>query len=220
MKNSVRHGAQGPQASDVPPGPTEHRAAPERVRVLRALARRGRAGVDELTSDLGGHPNTVRKHLDRLLADGEVERSSAGTHARGRPAYAFEVTRRGMAALADPADDPAAGGLLPALVDHLLTRPDGEAQARSIGVAWGRRLGDGSGSRERLRDLFTRQGFGPRREDPDLVLTTCPILAQAREHPEVVCRVHQGLLEGAGGEAVLEPFSEPDGCRVRWVRPG
>ena len=188
--------------------------------MLRAVARRGQASVDELTADLGGHPNTVRKHLERLLAEGEVERTRADATGRGRPAYAFGVTGRGMAALADPADDPAAGGLLPALVDHLLVRPDGEAQARSIGVAWGGRLGDGSGSRERLRDLFTRQGFGPRDEGEDLVLTTCPILAQAREHPEVVCRVHQGLLEGAGGDAVLEPFSEPDGCRVRWLGRG
>lgn len=72
----------------------------------------------------------------------------------------------------------------------------------------------------------------------EIVLLSCPLLKSATEHPEVVCTVHRGLVEGMlrqsrptgdGGPAdsdvqvELEPWGRPEGCRLllTWgVSPG
>jgi predicted ArsR family transcriptional regulator len=66
---------------------------------------------------------------------------------------------------------------------------------------------------------------GPEADGPTTVLLrTCPLLESARRHPEVVCQVHRGLVEGvleagrpAGGGPVhpgvrLEAFARPGAC--------
>ena len=73
------------------------------------------------------------------------------------------------------------------------------------------------------------------RTPDEIVLRSCPLLASATDHPEVVCSVHQGLVEGVlrrsspapgegGGQDVrveLEPFGRPEGCRLllTWGAP-
>ena len=57
-------------------------------------------------------------------------------------------------------------------------------------------------------------------------LRTCPLLEAARRHPEVVCEVHAGLVEGAdaayGGTGTgvdLRPFAVPGACLLA-LSPG
>lgn len=85
-------------------------------------------------------------------------------------------------------------------------------------------------------ELFTRLGFAPalvdaraERSERVIRLTACPVRNLARSHPEAVCSVHLGLLQGlldgdkvagrpSGGSSVsarLEPFAEPDVCLAR-----
>ncbi len=52
-----------------------------------------------------------------------------------------------------------------------------------------------------------------------MLLRTCPLLDAARRHPEVVCQVHLGLVDGAlaahevtAPGARLEPFARPGAC--------
>ena len=52
-------------------------------------------------------------------------------------------------------------------------------------------------------------------------LRRCPLLDVARQYPEIICQVHQGLIAGAltelGGDDTgvdLLPFAEPDACRL------
>ena len=58
----------------------------------------------------------------------------------------------------------------------------------------------------------------------DLVLRTCPLLDAARERPDVVCRVHEGLVAGfvraRGSEAdvTVVPFAAARGCRATITR--
>lgn len=58
----------------------------------------------------------------------------------------------------------------------------------------------------------------------DILLRTCPLLDAARERPEVVCRVHEGLVEGflrSGGDdadVTVEPFAAALGCRATITR--
>lgn len=111
------------------------------------------------------------------------------------------------------------------------------------------------GRRRAVMSLFDRMGFTPVLEAPApreglegagnaegvagvvgqgapedvIVLHSCPLLDSAREHPEVVCDVHQGLVvglleqAGAGPDVVrteLDPFSQPQGCRLRLTWQG
>ncbi len=53
---------------------------------------------------------------------------------------------------------------------------------------------------------------------PQISLHACPFRAVAREHPDVVCAIHLGLLRGslerlgARVSSRLRPFVEPDLC--------
>ena len=74
-----------------------------RGKVLSALAAHedgGRAPtIAELAESLGGHPNTTRAHLGRLVDDGLVERVGIESGSRGRPAHGHRLTQRGRLAL-------------------------------------------------------------------------------------------------------------------------
>ena len=121
-----------------------------------------------------------------------------------------------------------------------LAERDGDpgADARAIGRAWGsglatRHVEDGAvdlPARERVLRLLHRLGFSPETEagtetetaggpspGTTVLLRTCPLLEAARQHPEVVCQVHLGLVAGA-----LETHREPSqGLRlVPFARPG
>jgi hypothetical protein len=89
-------------------------------------------------------------------------------------------------------------------------------------------------------DLLDRTGFTPvlaRESAPsgptdEIVLRSCPLLESAREHPEVVCQVHRGLVEGVLGRdgdgsdgradvrVELDPWGRPEGCRLVLTWPG
>lgn len=79
-----------------------------------------------------------------------------------------------------------------------------------------------------LEDHLAATGFDPAVSEDGTVLEThgCPFFDLAREHPEVVCRLHEGLLEGVlargRGPWVLDgidTFVAPGRCIVR-VRRG
>jgi predicted ArsR family transcriptional regulator len=73
--------------------------------------------------------------------------------------------------------------------------------------------------------LFAEFGFEPElargSQDLQIRLHACPFRAVAKEHPEVVCSMHLGLLRGALAElrapttaSSLRPFVEPHLCVV------
>lgn len=79
---------------------------------------------------------------------------------------------------------------------------------------------------ELISEGFADRGFSPElgQEGPTTVirLRGCPFLAVARAHPEVVCALHLGLLQGSwerlGAPAVhasLHPFNQSDMCLAR-----
>lgn len=84
---------------------------------------------------------------------------------------------------------------------------------------------------DRLAEMFERAGFDPRvrTEDDGTVtqqLRRCPVLALAREYPDIVCTGHLGMAqeilghEGIAPERVtLEPFVEPGACLLRVAPP-
>lgn len=181
---------------------------------------------------VGLHANTIRAHLQELTVTGLVRMETVAPVGRGRPAHLYSITDEGRAV--PRINDPAFAeyrGLTTAFATYLASRSDNPAdEAREIGRAWGRQLGDGAGGGAAdptgmVMRLLARLGFTPvpPATDPGegIALRTCPLLELAEEMPEVICQVHQGLIEGALGRAgastvgvELLPFAEPGACRL------
>jgi predicted ArsR family transcriptional regulator len=64
-------------------------ATPAQAEVLAALTASGPSTAAELGSRMGQHTNTVREHLDALVALGLTTRERESPAGRGRPAYRY-----------------------------------------------------------------------------------------------------------------------------------
>ncbi len=179
-------------------------------------------GIAALAARTGLHENTVREHLDGLAAAGLADRERAVPDGRGRPAWLWRAI--------DPPATSEYAGLAAALARTLqATSPDPVATATRAGVEWGHELAAsqpdvGGDAPERALQLLDGFGFGPEpgpatRRQQTVRLTRCPLLQVARQHPDVVCAIHRGLVEGAleeygdpRTEVDLVPFAEPGAC--------
>lgn len=227
-----------------PGGPGPAPLEPARARVLDAVRGASASGpgatVGELTASLGGHPNTVRHHVTALVAAGLVDVAPAvGAPGRGRPAtrYRTTPTAEGLVGGSEMVGEYVA--LAAAFAERLAEQGgDPGGDARSIGQAWGEALlvrdaDSGPAGRSaaaaphvKVMGVLGRLGFSPSVDPPasaTVLLRTCPLLESARRHPEVVCQVHRGLVEGvlgdttarradAAGGVRLEPFARPGAC--------
>lgn len=185
------------------------------LRVLRALlASDGRGTIATLNSALGGHANTIRIQLEHLVRDGFVTDTSLPTAGRGRPARAYIATIAGrQVALEDP-DRQGQSALVEAVAEHLAGTADPAGAALSVGRNWGSRLKATSG--DDLISILARQGFTPMQTPDGIALRTCPMLASARLHPDVVCGIHQGQIDAISAEPQqLLPFAAAGACLVR-----
>ncbi|MBP0456317.1 helix-turn-helix transcriptional regulator [Streptomyces montanisoli] len=189
-------------------------------------------GVADVADRLAVHPNTVRFHLDALVAEGRVERMVEQSSGPGRP-RTVHAARRGM----DRGGARRYRLLARVLLGQLASTGSGaEAAATDAGRAWGRYLVEQlppprrPSAREavgRLNAMLADLGFDPQPVGeggtPDRVrLRHCPFLELAEEFGEVVCPLHLGLMQGALAElrapveaTRLEPFAEPDACLAR-----
>ncbi|MFB9909737.1 helix-turn-helix transcriptional regulator [Allokutzneria oryzae] len=111
-----------PQPADAAPAPrpeareATHQHADGRTRqgVARLLLERGPLTAAVIADELGLSPAAVRRHLDALLADGEVrtrDASTRGRRGRGRPAKLFLLTETGRGRFGHAYDDLAVAAL-------------------------------------------------------------------------------------------------------------
>jgi predicted ArsR family transcriptional regulator len=222
----------------------DHRAS-EEARVHRALSSQVRARLLEhlrrepdldaaaLADRLELHVNTVRTHLAVLEEAGLVHTTVERRDRPGRPKVLYRATEvaSGPVPLADDRGYRFLAGILASYLDA--TSEDTEAAAERAGAAWGRFVVDrpppftelaAEDGIERLVAMLREFGFDPTLETdgPDgtrVLLRRCPFLDVAREHQEVVCSVHLGLMRGALDElgvaveaADLLPWATPAGC--------
>jgi predicted ArsR family transcriptional regulator len=193
-----------------------------REEVLRALrAAQGPQSIATLAAGLRLHPNTVRFHLDSLIAAGRVRHADGGPRRPGRPALLYEAVR-GM----DPGGPRRYQTLAEILVMGLAAVPDADSLAAAAGRQWGRRQAAGCTEGpvlDRLVTMLADLGFAPERsdcgDDQRIGLRHCPFLELAESHAEIVCPIHLGLMQGAmeawGASRTigrLDQFSEPDLC--------
>jgi predicted ArsR family transcriptional regulator len=208
-----------------------HRAlsSPVRVRLLDLL--RGEpADARDLADRLSLHVNTVRAHLALLEDAGLVGSEAVTRDGPGRPRLVYRATDEAATA----PDESGYRFLAEILASYVTaTAPDPSAAAEGAGSAWGRYLVDRPAPfRDVAPDdaiaeivrILDEVGFAPELESDDprhprLLLHRCPFLDVAKEHQDVVCSVHLGLMRGALDElgvAVsardLRPFVTPDLC--------
>lgn len=200
-----------------------------RADVLELLRAAGEPmSVLAIADRLDVHPNTARFHLDALLASGQVQRAEPAVARPGRPAQLFVATA-GM----DPAGPRDYRLLAEALADSVARGPDPIRQAQLAGEVVGLRLGKARRDDTemppvaRLMKLLDDIGFAPELDEPRIDLRHCPFLEVARAHPEVVCPLHLGLMQGAMQAwqapqtvATLTPFAQPDRCRAQLTGAG
>jgi len=205
MTTPVRRNGPLPVRDDAP-----HGAALELLRVLAQAS--GPLTIADLQSELGGHQNRFRLPLEQLVTAGFASETTVAATGRGRPARAYVASATGaQVALEEPGRHVHAA-LVEAVTESLRADPDRSATARALGVSWGSHLPGMS-----MRDALAAQGFAPAVEADRILLRTCPLLDVAQRHPDVVCSMHQGMVDAIAGPGLtLVPFAEPGGCLIRW----
>jgi predicted ArsR family transcriptional regulator len=213
------------------PEPGQH-AVGRRVQVLRLLRdARSPMAIAEIAGRLGIHVNTARFHLESLVSDGRVERTTTDSRSPGRPPQLFQAVRR-----MDPMGPRHFRVLAEVLAEVIATDPDPSGRVLAAGRLWGRHQAatvtdatatdeapDPDESVERLMRLLDALGFAPERpadgDRPQIDLRHCPFFELAVSRTDVVCPVHLGLMQGAMQSWAspitvdrLDPFVQPDRC--------
>ncbi len=188
-----------------------------------------------IADELGVHPNTVRFHLQSLVADSQVEQVEPPRNGPGRPPLMFQAVRQ-----MDRGGTRHYRLLAEILSMAFAAEPDPQAKAVAAGRAWGLKLDSGlesppeaatsaEESIDRLVEVLDELGFAPERRvsngDQQVGLRHCPFLELAETRATVVCPIHLGLMQGAletWGAPVsvdrLDAFVEPDLCLAHIAR--
>jgi predicted ArsR family transcriptional regulator len=234
--NSVENtwGSKTPGDPGLGPRPTRtwaHRPALSKSRAALLEMLRGQpepTTLAALIAATGLHANTLREHLEGLLAQGLVRRHRAEPTGRGRPAWLYEAA--GDDAGSGRSDYAGLAATLASAIHHSSDSP--REDAILAGKRWGRELARDTNSpkprkksevHRRVVDLLDEIGFAPAHDARRSVvrLTRCPLLEAAHKYRDVVCGVHLGIVRGALQEygtdpagTDLFPFSEPGACRL------
>lgn len=181
----------------------------------------GPVRVEDIAEHVGLHPNTVRGHLDLLLAAGHISRIPDRRTTRGRPHYLYS---------AESSDT--VRELARALEDELELASASEVARRAAAVwaAAGPDVAPASSPDEAVdvaTDVLSTLGFDAVRNPvgDQITLRTCPYLDLVRDHP-VICTIHAELLSEIltrTGQPVtvdaLDVFPRPGLCVARLHRP-
>ncbi|HET8600223.1 MAG TPA: helix-turn-helix domain-containing protein [Segeticoccus sp.] len=211
------------------------RVGASRARALEVLQDAGQPlGVQEVAELMDLHPNTARVHLDALVGAGLATRDREERDTPGRPRTVYAAA---------PGEAPLGQRnyrLLSEILTSLLAAslPQPGRASLEAGRAWGRYLSqrpvpfqqvDTEETVDQLLGVLSEIGFDPERDDqPDdqhddtgqrIRLRHCPFREVAKEHRDVVCAIHLGLMQGALSEMEspltadrLDPFVEPALC--------
>ncbi len=202
-----------------------------RHRLYRYLRLSGRAvSVREMALRLSLHPNTLRPHLRRLEEAGLVTSEPSRDATVGRPQALYTVVDRDDA---EGRDYRLLADILAGLLTGRRARERAQAQAREWGAFLAGRTIPRPGARRAagpnlamLQEALAEAGFDPRfrrrsARSVDISMRDCPFRDLLDEHRELVCAVHQGLLEGilAASRPSLaltsfQPLADRTTCRL------
>jgi predicted ArsR family transcriptional regulator len=190
-------------------------------------------GVREVARRTGLHPNTARFHLEALVASGLAARETEDREAPGRPRIGYRAVAEGPGGRREYR-------LLSVMLASLIagTMPEPAAAAETAGREWGAYLAEKPPPFQRLSadeavakltGIMRELGFEPHTVTStstdgqyELQLRQCPFLEVARQHRDVICALHLGLIRGAFDlmrapvtADGLDPFAEPGLCVAR-----
>jgi predicted ArsR family transcriptional regulator len=173
---------------------------PTRFAIFEHVARaRDPVRVAALVQRFGLNHNAIRQHLMKLCEADLLVEELAARSGPGRPALEYRLAPEvsGTWGTASPYEQLAAA-LLDMAADGLSAREAGRrAGRRAARAAAGR---DGEGPLEHVIAEIRRRGFEPWTEHGperiDVVLQGCPFLDGTSTHPDIVCEIHRGLVEG------------------------
>lgn len=179
------------------------------------------------------HANVARHHLDRLVTDGYLRvthrrRTTRVGPGAGRPAKHYEPTSKDVSVQFPAHRHDLLANMLLDVISQLDTKRAAEL-AEEVGREAGRKLAAEIGMPEESGfEVAARavagalMGIGFETEALQgghrLVTRFCPFGETATKHPEIVCRLDQGLVEGLlestrpGTVALVTPHRNLDEC--------
>lgn len=203
------------------PGPTEA-GGDSRAAVLAFIeAAEEPVRVEEIAEAVGLHANTVRGHLDALLASGRLERSPDQRGTRGRPRWLYSATAS------------ASFRELAHALEHELDLARAPDAAHLAAAAWAE-IGPEVSQADtpdaavgEATEALIEFGFDAVSNalGDEITLRACPYAALVREHP-VICTIHAELLSEVlkrTGQPVslesMDVFPRPGMCVAHLRRP-
>jgi predicted ArsR family transcriptional regulator len=186
----------------------------------------------EVAETLGLHVNTVRPQMERMREIGLLEVATDHSGSPGRPQHLYSLAPGAPSLGLEPPIFPMLARMLVGVAarsgaDSVDAVAAGIEQGRSIAVS-SSSGGAGAGRcSEAMIGLLDRLGFDPSAvaegDSTTVAFARCPFGSLAAEHPELVCALHRGLIEGfvdgvGGGEVVaFGSLVDRHPCRVQVV---
>lgn len=222
-------------------GATRSEDGPPKLDVLKALGDNTRYAIylelarsplplatAEIADILGLHVNTVRPHLERMRDVGLLRVDTETRGSVGRPQHRYSLTDDAPALGLEPSPWPMlARTLLAAAAAGGLEGDDLADAGRRQGEADARRWPDDADCLDSLVVEQARLGFDPETVDhangATMAFAHCPFRDLAESHPDLVCSLHNGLVEGfvtswdGGGVARFHPLLDRTPCQVEVV---
>ena len=202
------------------------------LELARATSPRSTA---EIAETLGLHANTVRPHLERMREVGLLAVHADNRGSVGRPQHRYALAADAPSLGLEPPAFPVLARMLAEVAAASGVPADRTAEA---GAEQGRALAEevraaalqATGRRPRascveaVTTMLSELGFDPAVVHEDglatIAFTHCPYAELAAVHPDVVCNLHRGLVEGfveSIGGAGVERFrtvADRDPCQV------
>jgi len=209
-----------------------------RYAIYLELARASRPlATAEIAETLDLHPNTVRPHLERMRDLGLVDVTAAATGSVGRPQHRYALAPDAPSLGLEPPAFPTVTRMLlraaaAAGVDPEELIEAGREQGRADFARSTADVASDPGATADVIDALEAElaafGFDPARADDGgavtIAFTHCPFRQLAEDHPDLVCSMHQGMVEGfvsCGADATVErfhPLIDRTPCQVDLVR--
>lgn len=199
-------------------------------------------GREQAAAAVGVPAHTAKFHLDRLADEGllevEFRRLSGRTGpGAGRPAKLYRRAAGEVAVSLPERRYDLAGHILATALEHVrggepsdaalrdAARDEGLRTAASAAATAASARDEAHAGLAALADVLAAQGYEPRADEAEILLTNCPFDTLAASHTSLVCGLNvdyvQGVAEGLGcreARALLDPA---DGrCCVRVVTDG
>lgn len=181
-----------------------------RYAIYLELARSARPlATADIAESLALHANTVRPHLEKMREAGLVDVQVGGRGDVGRPQHRYAIASGSPSLGLEPPTMPVLARMVLAMARRLqASAEDAAAVGEDEGVRRARPYANAPSTLEALVSDLDRLGFDPIVSDADpdgerdaddaavVAFANCPFADLAKEHPELVCGLHRGLVAG------------------------